>query len=97
LKFQNRSKDWLPAKTSFSNGSALVDLDNDGDLDIVSNNLNETAYIYENTNAINHFLKLKLEFENKNTFAIGSKVLVFENNKTQYKQVFSTRGFQSSS
>ena len=97
LQFKNRSEDWLPENTSFSNGSAYADLDNDGDLDIVSNNLNETAFIYENTNSKNHFLNLKLEFEGKNKYAIGSKVFVFEKDKRQYKQVFSSRGFQSSS
>ena len=97
LKFKNRSKDWLPGNVSVSNGSAYADLDNDGDLDIVSNNLNETAYIYENTNIKNHFLKLKLEFEGKNKYAIGSKVLIYEKDKMQYKQLFASRGFQSSS
>lgn len=97
LQFKNRSEDWLPVNTSVSNGSAYADLDNDGDLDIVSNNLNETPFIYENTNTKNHFLNFKLEFEGKNKFAIGSKVLVFEKEKIQYKQLFSSRGFQSSS
>ena len=97
LQFKNRSEDWLPKNTSFSNGSAVADLDNDGDLDIVSNNINEAPFIYENNNVKNHFLKLKLEFEGKNKYAIGSKVIVFEKNKKKCKQVFTSRGFQSSS
>jgi len=97
LQFKNRSQDWLPINISVSNGSAYADLDNDGDLDIVSNNINKTAFIYENTNTKNHFLNFKLKFEEKNKYAIGSKVLVFEKNKIQYKQLFSSRGFQSSS
>lgn len=97
LQFKNRSKDWLPTNLSFSNGSAYADLDNDGDLDIVSNNINKTAFIYENTNTENYFLNFKLKFEGKNKFAIGSKILIFEKNKIQYKQLFSSKGFQSSS
>ena len=97
LNFKERSKDWLPDNISFSNGSAYADLDNDGDLDIVSNNINETAFIYENLNTKNHFLNFILKFEAKNQFAIGSKVLIFQKDKTQYKQLFSSKGFQSSS
>ena len=95
--FKNQSSAWLPEKKSCSNGSAFADLDNDGDLDIVSNNINEKAFIYENINAKNHFLNFKLKFEGKNQFAIGSKVVVFEKEKMQYKQLYASRGFQSSS
>jgi hypothetical protein len=94
---KNQSTAWLPKKNSCSNGSAYADLDNDGDLDIVSNNINQTAFIYKNTNNKNHFLNFKLKFEGKNQFAIGSKIIVFEKGNTQYKQLYASRGFQSSS
>ena len=49
LKFENVSKDWGLDEPSFSNGAVAVDLDNDGDLDYVINNINEAAFVYENT------------------------------------------------
>lgn len=83
---------------SFSNGSAYADLDNDGDLDLIVNNVNMESFIYrnnlpkENTN----FLQLQLKGEGKNTFAIGSQVKVITVNDTLYFEQQPARGFQSS-
>ena len=98
LKFKNRSNDWIENDSIISNGGAYADLDNDGDLDIVTNNLNSVASIYINkTNEKSHYLKLKLRFGGKNTFAVGSKVISYVKRKKQLKEIQTTRGFQSSS
>jgi hypothetical protein len=98
LQFKNRSNDWIENDSIISNGGAYADIDNDGDLDIITNNLNSVASIYINkTNEKANYLKLKLQFEGKNTFGIGSKVISYVKGKKQYKEIQTTRGFQSSS
>lgn len=98
LEFKNKSKEWIENDSIISNGGAYADLDNDGDLDIVTNNLNSVASIYINkTNNKANYLKLKLRFKGKNTFGIGSKVISYVKGKKQFKEIQTTRGFQSSS
>lgn len=97
LIFNNKSADWIENDSIISNGSAYGDLDNDGDLDVVTNNLNSIASIYINkTNEKANYLKLKLRFGGKNTFGIGTKVISYVKGKMQYKELQTTRGFQSS-
>ena len=96
LKFEEFNNSGLEIP-SFSNGSAYGDLDNDGDLDLVVNNVNMPAFIYENqTNNIANFIKFKLVGENKNIFSVGAKVYIESNGVKQMQQVQSARGFQSS-
>ena len=98
IGFTNKTASWLPQDISCSNGSAYADLDNDGDLDIITNNIDAAPLLYENTAVnTNHYLKLKLKDTIKNTFGIGSKVVVYQKGKKQYKQLFTTKGFQSAS
>ena len=78
---------------SFSNGAAYGDLDNDGDLDLVVNNLNMKSFIYRN-NTVNNYLKIVLIGKDKNKNAIGSKIEVLEHNIVIENQP--ARGFQSS-
>jgi hypothetical protein len=98
MHFKNRSKDWLQNDSIISNGSAYADLDNDGDLDIITNNLNSIASVYINhTDTASNYLKLKLQFQGKNSFGIGTKVISYVKGKRQFKELQTTRGFQSSS
>ena len=98
LQFKNKSNEWIENDSIISNGGAYADLDNDGDLDIVTNNLNNIASIYINkTDNKANYLKLKLRFGGKNTFGIGSKVISYVKGKKQFKEIQTTRGFQSSS
>lgn len=98
LEFKNRSNDWIENDSIISNGSGYADLDNDGDLDVVTNNLNNIASVYINkTDKKSNYLKLKLQFVGKNTFGIGSKVISYSKGKKQFKELQTTRGFQSSS
>lgn len=95
--FEDKTMDWGLKRPSLSNGAAYADLDNDGDLDIIVNNINEQAFVYRNNGAgKNHFLKVELKGASGNTAGIGAKLLAFANNKRFYYEVQATRGFQSS-
>lgn len=99
LTFDNKTKDWGLNEPSFSNGSAYADLDNDGDLDLVVNNVNQEVLIYKNRSSEkleNNYLKLNLRGQGENTFAIGSKALLYLNNQVLSQELIPTRGFQSS-
>lgn len=99
LNFKDLGIEWGFNKPSFSNGAAYADLDNDGDLDLVINNLNQEALVYKNNSENfnqNHHLSIQLKGSDKNTFAIGAKVLLYQNTKILNAQLIPTRGFQSS-
>lgn len=99
LKFENNSDQWGLDQPSLSNGAAYADLDNDGDLDIVTNNINETAFIYENrsnTFEDKNFLKLRLVQDSYNTMALGAQVFLFQKDGKQTIRQAPTRGYQSS-
>ncbi len=100
LKFTNNAKKWGLEGPGFSNGSAYGDLDNDGDLDLVVNNLNAPLSVFKNkTNELtkNHFLTVKLKGTAQNLNGIGAKVTVYQQGRNILLQQMPNRGFQSSS
>ncbi len=100
LTFTNKAKDWGFNTRSYSNGSACADLDNDGDLDLITNNINEKAYVYRNNAAGkngNHFLSVALKGNGMNTCGTGARVTLYINGQIQVAEQFTTRGFMSAS
>ena len=99
LKFEDKSADWGFTQNSFSNGAAYADLDGDGDLDLVINNVNEPALIYKNLSVekkLNHFISFKVEGLDQNKFAIGTKLVAYVGDQTISRELIPSRGFQSS-
>ena len=98
LTFSDASKKWGINLASNSNGAAYADLDNDGDLDLVINNINLPAFIYRNESDKqpgNHYLKVKLKGKGKNSDGIGAKITVHNKGNIQYLEQMPARGFQS--
>ncbi|PCJ98000.1 MAG: hypothetical protein COA50_03460 [Flavobacteriaceae bacterium] len=99
--FEDMSDSWGLNAPSFSNGAAFVDLDKDGDLDYVVNNINEEAFIFRNTqreqNLTNGFINVKLNGPKHNEMGIGVKLaLKYGENEVQYYEHYLTRGYMSS-
>jgi len=96
LTFKDKSAAWgLKDAALNTNGSAYADLDNDGDLDLVLNNLNEQAVVYRNNNTENNFITLELR--DKTTIPYGAKVSILDKGKQQYWELANANGFQSHS
>lgn len=98
--FLDKTGDWTNDNVSFSNGGVYADLDNDGDMDLVINNINEPAFILKNNsekyNPDNRFLKIKFKGPEKNIFGIGSKVKVYLKDKIITEENYTTKGYLSS-
>ena len=98
LTFKNISSDENVGEPSFSNGSAYADFDNDGDLDVVCNNINDKAFLFENISSNkNNYLKIGLHGQAKNPFGYGTKVEVYVGKSKQTKELQATRGYFSAS
>ncbi len=98
IQFEEQADELGLSQETFSNGSAYGDLDNDGDMDLVINNVNMPAYLYRNEaeKVGHHHLTLMFEGPSSNPFGIGAHVKVVTAEGTQTMQNFNTRGFQSS-
>ena len=98
LTFSNMTSQWGIRAPSNSNGAAWVDLDNDGDLDLVVNNINQPAFIYENrADRIlkNHYIQIRLQGEGLNTQGIGARLTLYCGLKKQYLEQEPAQGYQS--
>ncbi|WP_221392729.1 VCBS repeat-containing protein [Dyadobacter sp. NIV53] len=99
LTFANVSENWGLNELSYSNGAAYADLDGDGDLDMVVNNIDSEAFVYQNTaseKGNGNYLNITLKGEKGNLQGIGSKVTIWAGGTVQYSELSVVRSFQSS-
>ncbi len=99
MEFKEVAKDWGLNFRGFSTGAAYGDLDNDGDLDLVLNNLEDTAIVFQNHSHQlfeHHFLTLRLKGQEDNAWGIGAKIEIQVDSQKLYRELFNVRGYQSS-
>lgn len=98
MRFTDETTNWGVNRSSFSNGAASADLDNDGDLDIVVNNINEAAFVFRNNTSRQsniHFIEIKPEGAPQNKFGAGVRIEIKHGDTKQLSYLTATRGFQS--
>ncbi len=98
LTFNDVSTTWIGDMPTYSNGAAYADLDNDGDLDLIVNNINEKALLYRNDAAGDSasFINVRLKGSGPNRFGVGTKIVVYAGGKKFYQEQFTSRGWMSS-
>ncbi len=99
LTFSNMAKEWGLSTRSYSNGATYADLDNDGDLDLIVNNINDHAFVCRNNaenQLSNHFVSITFKGSGLNTKGIGARITIYSGGQKQIAELFPTRGFMSS-
>ncbi len=96
LTFSKMTSIWGLDYPSFSNGAAYADLDNDGDIDLVVNNIDDPAFLFENKSENTNYLKINLSGPPNNVLGIGSKLKINSNGQWQYAEHYLARGYLSS-
>ncbi len=96
LIFKDAKQHIANHKISYSNSAIYADLDNDGDYDIVTNNIGDKAFVYKNNSVENRSLHIKLLGPQQNKFGIGSIIIAYYHNHQKTINYHSTKGFQSS-
>ncbi|MFK7904127.1 MAG: VCBS repeat-containing protein [Chitinophagales bacterium] len=95
LSFKNVASEWGMGQPSFSNGAAYADLDLDGDLDLIINNVDDKAFVYRNESTGKNHLQLKLKGIGKNPQALNTKAIIHIGKNVQYQELTLTRGYMS--
>ncbi len=99
IVFEKYNETWGVTASSYSNGAAYADFDNDGDMDFIFNNIDHEAHVYRNNASQineNHFVKVKLHGNTSNLNGIGAKVMIQTANGKQFLEQQVSRGYQSS-
>lgn len=94
LSFADIESKIIDDRISYSNSAAYADLDNDGDLDVVCNNINDKVFLYENLSESKAY-SISLNGPQSNSFAIGAKLLIYKDGSARIKERFASRGFQA--
>jgi enediyne biosynthesis protein E4 len=100
LRFSNASQAWGMTHEAYGNGAAYADLDNDGDLDLIVNNINELAFVYRNNSveqdaAHHHYLRVQLKGPAANQGGVGARVTLHQRGQQQVREYAPQRGYQS--
>jgi len=94
-KFSDQKNYIQNQNTSYSNSAAYADFDNDGDYDLICNNINQKAYLYENNSKKNETIRINLKGNKANSAGVGSKIISYYKGQAKVQEYYSTRGFQS--
>jgi enediyne biosynthesis protein E4 len=97
LTFTDVSGEWGFTELSYSNGAAIADFDNDGDLDIVVNNLGAEAFLFENTQKNNNYIQVELAGPELNPSGLGAYISIYYDGGFQFYENKTVRGYLSSS